>query len=425
MTDETPSSRDSILANLRSAKDKGSLLELVLEDVLLDRGFAAVRRQASGSQYGYDLIAVNKVGEGRSETWLFECKNLARRVTVHDIAPKLVWHLSRAKIDHFVIVSPADVTNEVERLLAAHPFSMPISTWTGRVLEAMILDSPRARARLGVAATTARPSSVSPLTFPPREPAALHVAPQTWRSAADYFLVDGELVKADTQLDLAGLITNRTDELFAVYQLFAVTEMYRTVSGRVLRQLTPRALRTPEKLFFSLKPQPGSRVEMLKGQVWEIHARSTDTIAFRLTGDVSPGFYVVSFEARGVLSGRQVTLSSIRHYFHAPAPQADLLRIEVFDGFCETPSKRLLQGSEEEWQMLKREAASHLQLGPTPMQRNRAPDSTWLVRVARPAGEPARHGDFILTPTRDEVLLDLEIPFDPAEQDDSRRTLAH
>jgi hypothetical protein len=39
------------------SQGKGAKLELVLVDVLEDMGFREVRRQLSGSQYGFDVIA--------------------------------------------------------------------------------------------------------------------------------------------------------------------------------------------------------------------------------------------------------------------------------------------------------------------------------------------------------------------------------
>src|SRR4051812_48575433 len=94
-----------ILKKLQAPGNKGELLELVLVDLLEDLGFKSVRRQLSGSQYGFDVSAHTiSRRDGRQEVWKFECKNLSRPVTVEDIAPKLLWHDGSVTIDRFVIV---------------------------------------------------------------------------------------------------------------------------------------------------------------------------------------------------------------------------------------------------------------------------------------------------------------------------------
>lgn len=428
-------SQPSVLDVLRAASDKGSLLEEVLRDILTDLDFRAIRRQASGSQFGYDLAALKPV-EGKFEIWLFECKNLDGRITLHDLAPKLVWHFHNMTVHHFVIVSPSELSNDAEHLLSNHAFPMPISAWTGTTLEALILGSPRATARLGLTPATGT-ATASPHVFPPRDPASFHVVHQARRSVADYMLVDGQLVKADDYLDLSGIISNRADHSLLVHRLLAISRDYRPVPRRILRQITTRAIRTPEKLEFTLAPYPGSTTEILLAQVWEVPERTSDALALRLVGEPAPGFYVVGFEAEGVLAGRSVTLTSPSFHYHQPAPNSDILQVWVDCGFSETPCRRLLEAPEAEWAALKQEALSGLWLGPTMTQRFSGNyDSTWLLRVTRPVGEhspdtPRATSEKPLQETyvggqwiaaREEVLVDLGISFGPMDSDKSRRS---
>src|SRR5437660_3438376 len=89
-----------ILERLRESEDKGKLLEKVVERALQDLGFQNVRRQLSGSQFGFDIVALRKSERGEpGEVWKFECKNLKVPITVNDIAPKLIWNFGRSVIE--------------------------------------------------------------------------------------------------------------------------------------------------------------------------------------------------------------------------------------------------------------------------------------------------------------------------------------
>src|SRR5437588_2493961 len=121
-----------ILERLRESEDKGKLLEKVVERALQDLGFQNVRRQLSGSQFGFDIVALRKSERGEpGEVWKFECKNLKVPITVNDIAPKLIWNFGRSVIDRFVIVSTSEPNNDLHQLLGTHSFSMPIVLWAG------------------------------------------------------------------------------------------------------------------------------------------------------------------------------------------------------------------------------------------------------------------------------------------------------
>src|SRR5260221_3513272 len=123
-----------ILNRIQAAPDKGRLLERVTAALFEDLGFV-VRPQQAGSQFGFDILATRPSAMGRRlEVWKIECKNLSGPVGVDDVAPKLVWHLGKSTLDRFVLVSASEMTNELEHLLADHPFSMTVEVMAGGTL---------------------------------------------------------------------------------------------------------------------------------------------------------------------------------------------------------------------------------------------------------------------------------------------------
>lgn len=151
-----------ILNKITTADNKGSFLELLIEDVFKDMNFLNVRKQKSGSQYGYDII-----GYKENKCWKAECKNLNSEATINDIAPKLVWHIDSITIDKFVIVSVNGISNDLYHLLEQKLFSFPIEIWHSGYLEKIISESPKALNRLSILQSEIQlKDNVSPLVFP-------------------------------------------------------------------------------------------------------------------------------------------------------------------------------------------------------------------------------------------------------------------
>ena len=79
-----------------------------------------IRQQASGTQFGHDLQfdALSRKGTVRCHV---ECKNLAEKVSLYDVAPKLLQQLvywENKPLDYFIVIAPrAKATNELARLV--------------------------------------------------------------------------------------------------------------------------------------------------------------------------------------------------------------------------------------------------------------------------------------------------------------------
>ena len=103
-------------------------------DPLLSR----LRRQAAGTQFGRDIDfdLECRAADSPAVRCHVECKNLDRRITLGDIAEKLMQqehHHQDAPIDHWILISPHyDVNNELREMLDSweitrkYPFSVQV-----------------------------------------------------------------------------------------------------------------------------------------------------------------------------------------------------------------------------------------------------------------------------------------------------------
>jgi hypothetical protein len=271
------------LGKSQHSQHKGSILELVLVDVLNDLGFQEVRKQQSGSQYGFDVIAYKaSPADGRREVWKFECKNLSKSITVEDIAPKLVWHFGQTTIDRFIIVGPSTISNDLHHLLEQQQFPMPISVWTYDVLEKFIQSSPRAMERLGLnydPVSDSQKLTVDDIPSYDQKLAALDVVHELNPPYSfDYIKLDGEVIKAFTEYELRLLVTvtNLSQMPFLIHSVEVITLDHRTVNGRVLRLTKMKGIYKPLE-FSSCRHEPPAADQMCSTGTfgrWRGNARS-------------------------------------------------------------------------------------------------------------------------------------------------------
>lgn len=187
-----------ILEKLESSIKKGALLEEVLEDILNDLSFSNVRRQKSGAQYGYDLVA-HKTGN-RDEVWKFECKNLTSLININDIAPKLIWHVSDEFVDRFIIASVTGPSDYLLQMLQKVKFHLPIEIWSGDYLLQQISKSPKALQRLGITEhVIATSTQVEPIVFEQSLVNFDALCSEKLPYSYDYFQTEKGLTKAYTE----------------------------------------------------------------------------------------------------------------------------------------------------------------------------------------------------------------------------------
>lgn len=384
----------NVLEILRKSEQKGAALELALQDVLDDAGFRNIRRQSSGSQFGYDLIAHrDSPTDGREEVWVFECKNLSRTITMDDIAPKLVWHYGRAVIDRFVIVGTSPISNDLDLLLRQHQFSMQIGVWTGNTLEQLITNSPKAMERLGLACASddVQPNfNIDALPFYPQTSITLDVDHQLNPPYSfDYISVNGVVTKAfnNDELRLLVTITNPTRATLDVHSLNVTTLSYQQVAWRVVRLSKMKGLFQPLELSFLPSQNAGGSKDVLGGRVWRINGGAKETLALTVEKGTPPGLYQVVFSVNGKMDGRTIARRSPRFDIHVEGDDAEILDLYVSDRHYDSPAAQLLALDDPTWRRVKQETKNRNQLvflGPSFYEITTGhTDHTWIIRACK------------------------------------------
>jgi hypothetical protein len=325
-----------ILQRLRDSDQKGKLLEAVMERVLHDQGFLNVRRQLSGTQFGFDVIATAKSREdGMEELWKFECKNLKGPTTVTDIAPKLIWNLGPNVIDRFVIVSTSELSNDLHHLLTTHTFAMPIEAWTGEYLERLIQTSPSAMELLGLTSQTGGPSEeleFRPVSYPPQALAfdVFHELDPPF--CFDYFCQGDEVTKAytDGEFRLRAVLTNNSNGPVDVHSLDVVTLDFKATAGRILRLAKMKGMYTPYELRFSPSKIIGGSSNILGKSAWRVSRSDQEMIRLMLNDEIEAGLYDIMFRASCYAGTGITNLFSSRFPLRVYDSSDDLLTLYVF-----------------------------------------------------------------------------------------------
>ena len=219
--------------------------EEMCAELLTELGFVNVRRQASGTQFGYD-IAAELVAE-EIESWFFECKRYARTIPLKEISNKLLWADTVDSLDYFVVMSNAQLSNDFRQLvqMPSHR-SYRILTWTGPVFRRLLT------ACHSTASTwfrsVPRKRGLSPTSF--LEEQRGHSQTQSPRST----------VEAEGTVTVSIKRSKRTpgnDPCYAVIMDYAGNEIARITlrSGRTIHlQLPKEAMGKPVRIWYDFHP---------------------------------------------------------------------------------------------------------------------------------------------------------------------------
>ncbi|MEO8149642.1 MAG: hypothetical protein ABI723_18535 [Bacteroidia bacterium] len=404
-----------IQSKLTTADSKGTFLELIVEDIFKDLNFQNVRRQKSGSQYGYDVI-----GHKDNQCWKAECKNLNTEATINDIAPKLVWHIDSVSIDRFVIVSVNGISNDLYHLLEQKLFSFPIEIWCGDFLEKLICESPNALKRLGLSKPdTSEIQNSAPLIFPANE-LTFNVVYRGLPFSYDYFQLDDEVIKAYSEVDfrLTATIANKTNKNFIVQGIKVKTLKFENTNGlRVLRQYKQKGIITPLKLTFIPKQFSEGEVELLSKNLLEVKSNSNEFLEFKLSQKCDKGYYELIFEINCVEGGRTFSLYSPIFQLHKKSFKNDLLNLCVVGKYYDTPVYNILNLDDKTWFTIKREYPNCLKfLGPTDNDtvQEKESDKTWTINLLK--GKRSKSDGVysldIKSSRQTKLLADLKIPIE-------------
>ncbi|MCW3070301.1 MAG: hypothetical protein JWO44_191 [Bacteroidetes bacterium] len=407
---------DSIINKLEQALNKGQLLEVVLELVLIDLGYIKVKRQKSGAQYGYDLVATRQ--SVKNEVWKFECKNLSNSISINDIAPKLVWHLGQEIIDRFVIVSVSEPSNYLNELLATVKFPFPIELWSREYLVQQILKSSQALKYLGIEMPVTVQDGLSPIVYEQTLISFGAFYSEQLPYCYDYFMNEKKMIKAYTEqsFNVTAVFCNNSKSFpFICTEINVITLSYAKVEGRIFRQSKMKGIIEPEKFIFIPSTIPMRSVSILKpGQLFEVKINKDDYFAFELDDkQATDGYYEIIFEAKGKLDGREMIMYSSVFPLHITDSKADLINLYTVGKFYDTPADDILNISNEKWDQMKKIGKDAMPfLGSTIINASEgANDATWKVRMLEgtPADDDPQSMD--VDPSKpSDIYLDLEIP---------------
>ncbi|MFZ6009477.1 MAG: hypothetical protein ACOYXT_03945 [Bacteroidota bacterium] len=371
-----------ITDHLAAAENKGPLLELLIEDILNDWKLKNVKRQKSGSQFGYDVVGF-KENNDKLECWKFECKNLKGASRITDIAPKLLWHLKYQSIDRFIIVSPFGISNELFYLLEKKLFYFPVEIWQGDYLEKVILESPRALSRIGVDSVNIK-ADATPLVFLPSEiffdAYHFHQRPFSY----DYFFDSGKVIKAYTEhhCNIISTINNPTQDNLIVHQINILTTSFKRISGRIMRQFKFKGIVEPIKLQFTPATYAGGKTELLlDSKLLEVKANSTEHLSLILSDDAAPGYYEFLVEICGRFRSKPFEMYSQAFSIHKPEMDSDFVQLFVIGKHHDAPVEEILSLDESHWNFLKTKTGS-IQPSEITTSDSSAPLGRWAIQFA-------------------------------------------
>jgi hypothetical protein len=120
----------------------GSEFEELCCDLLSELGFTNIIRQASGTQFGFDISA-DKKKRHKPERWIFECKKYSSRVPLKEISNKLLWADTQRDIHCFVIISNAALSNDLNKLLSSYRRRYYVLAWSDQVFTRLLFSCPQ------------------------------------------------------------------------------------------------------------------------------------------------------------------------------------------------------------------------------------------------------------------------------------------
>lgn len=401
-----------ILDIIGQPKNKGALLELLVEDIFKDIGLYNVKKQNSGSQYGFDVI-----GYVNGKCWKAECKNLRKESTVDDIAPKLVWHTSGNNIDKFIVVSTNGISNDLNYLLEKKLFPFPIEIWQDEFLEKLIYESPRALERLNLKKEDVTVNhKAQRLIFPKNELTFNVFYAEHSPFSFDYFFSEDErLIKAYSEHDfkLTATVANNLNESVIIQEVLIKTLNYETTTGkRVLRQATQKGIIQPIELKFSPKNYPMGQINVIENKVIEIEAKSTEVLTFKLEKS-KPGFYEIMIILNCIRGDKNFLLCSSIFPLHIKSSLDNIVTLYTIQ-FYDSPVSEILNIDNKKWWKIKKEFPKGMKyLGPTLFDKEYNSE-TWKVQLLKGKVEKEK-GKRVLdvySRQKPKLLCDLKIPVD-------------
>lgn len=353
------SENNSILEKVSNALVKGSYFEELVKCVLEDLGFEHIRKQHSGSQYGFDVEGCMGGSKGELKVWKFEAKNLKKVTGLNDIAPKLLSHQRWNELYRFVIVSRKPISNDLHHLLEGHGFPFDIDVWDMEKLSNLITSCPTAIRYLGLDFNT-KPQNAERLETVryPKKKATFHLIhehhPRPF--SYDYMKKGNSILKCFTEHEfrLFGACFNHLDKPITINQILVRTEFYERVTGRVLRQHKLKGLFEPIDLSFKPIPKTGEVTNVLPFDKWlKIESGSEEVYRLILAPNAHSGHYELSFTMKGFYNGAPISFQSFVFPLNIKDKESDHITLGVLGKHYDSVAKSILELDSALWGQLR------------------------------------------------------------------------
>ena len=400
----------SILNTLRNAKSKGKLLELIVVDIFKSLSLDNVTRQKSGSQYGFDVIGYHK-----DRCWKAECKNLKERVSINELAPKLIWHIDGRCVDKFIIVSVFGLSNDARKLLEDTDYAFDIEVWCEDYLEFLIYQSDEALKRLGHPENSQKKLvEPQPIRFPKNVIGFNVFYSQTKPLAFDYLILNNKVRKSftDYQFKLSCVVqNNHPKEHLVIQNINVITMKYESTKNmRILRQRTMRGVYEPIDFKFKPENENSRSVNILEDKIIELNSDENEVITLTLDKDMKSGYYKIIIELDCLIGKSRLKVYSNSIEISKVSTQHNVVDLHVLK-FYDSPSRQLLTLDERSWEKIKRRIPQRIKyLGPTILDRTYS-SKTWKVHTIKLKKDKSDKGGLYSKGTSiSRVLTDTKIP---------------
>lgn len=348
-----------ILKKISNAPKKGDYLEKLLKYILEDLGFSKVRKQYSGSQYGFDVEGCRRDLNGEPQIWKFEAKNLQKTTGLNDIAPKLLSHQRWNELHKFVIVSRKPISNDLHHLLEGHGFPFDIDVWDIEKLSQLVTSCPTAIGYLDLNIDVKQKELhlLRDVRYPKKK-ATFHLVHEHHPIpfSYDYLKEGNSLVKCFTEFEfkLFGACFNHLDKPLTVSQILVRTNVYKSIGQRVLRQHKKKGLFKPINLSFNPIPTTGEVINVLPKDTWlRIEGCSEEVYRLILDRNATPGYYELSFTMKGFYGGKPISFQSFVFPLHVKSEESDLVTLGVLGKHYDSVAQTILDLDSHLWNQLR------------------------------------------------------------------------
>jgi hypothetical protein len=230
----------------------------------------------------------------------------------------------------------------------------------------------------------------------------------------DYFLKEGNLEKAYSEMDFGLLLTviNPFDESFVITNITIKTEYFEQIRSRILRQHGPKGFIEPVELNFIPSKIIGDSVNLLKkGRLYEVLPHNTDRFLLKLDEKADSGFYKIIVSIRVLYQNCPFVLESDTMPLSIQdAIIQNSITLNIAKSHHDVIAQHILELDSQKWDLIKSESENQkniIYLGQTMVDGKE--DKTWKIRKLKKKNI-TKNGYSIGSDQKSSVVIDLSVP---------------